>query len=108
MSKLEDAVATRIKQLGLPEPVRQFPFKGLSGKRRFKCDFAWPDHGVIMEVEGGTFVRGRHVTGGGFHNDCIKYNELAACGWTLIRADAVMVKDDSWVPYLELALQEAS
>jgi hypothetical protein len=105
-SSLELTVETRIKQLGLPEPVAEFNFKGLNGKRRFRFDFAWPSEGIALEIEGGSFNRGRHTRGVGFHNDCEKYNEAVLCGWRIIRADSSMVHDDSWIPFVELALKE--
>ena len=105
-SNLELHAATRIKQLGLPDPIAEYRFTGLSGTRKWLFDFAWPDHGVVFEIEGGTWVQGRHSQGKGFHDDCEKYNEAALCGWKLIRADSTMVMDDSFLVFLELALKE--
>lgn len=49
--------------------------------RRFRADFAWPDRKLIVEVEGGTFTRGRHVRPLGFEHDCTKYNLAALQGF---------------------------
>lgn len=38
-----------------------------------------------MEVEGGVWVKGRHVRGVGFVRDMEKYNTAVLLGWRLIR-----------------------
>jgi hypothetical protein len=48
---------------------------------------------IALEVEGGTYSRGRHVTPEGFENDCEKYNEAAFYGWKVIRVTSKMVND---------------
>ena len=55
----EDTLALQIKLLKLPVPERQFAFAKSVG-RRYKADFAWPDFGLIAEVQGGLWVLGRH------------------------------------------------
>lgn len=41
--------------------------------------------GVAVEYEGGIFSKGRHVTGKGFNNDCIKYNLAQSLGIPVLR-----------------------
>lgn len=53
--------------------------------RNWRCDFAWPDLRLIVEVEGGLYTQGRHVRPSGFTKDLQKYNEIAAAGWKLLR-----------------------
>src|SRR5690606_6883288 len=48
--------------------------------RNWRLDFAWPEHRVAVEVEGGTRTGGRHVRPRGFEKDVEKYNELAQRG----------------------------
>jgi len=50
----------------LPPPVRQFRF---NPARRSKADFAWVPDRLIVEVDGGTWVRGRHNRGAGYTAD---------------------------------------
>lgn len=53
--------------------------------RNWRCDFAWPELRLIVEVEGGVYTQGRHVRPSGFTKDIEKYNAIAAAGWTLQR-----------------------
>lgn len=62
--------------------VREFRF---DGNRRWRADFAVPEHRVLIEVDGGAFVHGRHTRGVGFQNDCDKQNAATAQGWRVFR-----------------------
>ena len=72
--------------------------------RRWRFDYCWPNKKVALEVEGGTWVGGRHVTGKGYENDCEKYSEAAILGWKVIRATTSMLKDGRATLLLERAL----
>src|SRR5688572_10984501 len=67
---------------GLPEPTPEHRF---SPPRKWRFDFAWPDHRVALEVEGGAFTRGRHTRGAGFVKDMEKYNTATLAGWRVLR-----------------------
>jgi len=71
------------KRAGLPEPVREYHFA--KPDRAWRFDFAWPDRGIALEVEGGIYSRGRHVRPSGFLKDMEKYNSAAARGWLVFR-----------------------
>lgn len=71
-----------LKGLSLPMPESEFRF---APPRRWRFDYAWPEHRVALEVEGGVFQGGRHTRGAGFLKDMEKYNEAAAKGWTVLR-----------------------
>lgn len=49
--------------------------------RRWRFDFAWPDARVYVELDGGTWIRGRHSRGGGTVGDCSKHNAATLDGW---------------------------
>lgn len=68
---------------GLPEPHREYPFA--KPDRQWRFDFAWPDRGIALEVEGGVYSRGRHVRPTGFLKDMEKYNAAAGRGWLVFR-----------------------
>lgn len=72
--------------------VDEFRFNAPRSRHRF--DFAHLSTLTAMEVEGGTFVRGRHTRGVGFRNDCIKYNLASSLGWRVFRFDTRMVGED--------------
>lgn len=92
MSYYEKAFYALMKSEGLPLPICEY--QAING-RKWRCDFVWltdfehgEDHrpdGVVVEVEGGIWSRGRHVRGSGFLRDIEKYNELALANYLLIR-----------------------
>ena len=68
--------------------------------RRCRFDFAWPESKIAVEIEGGTFVQGRHTTGVGFAKDCEKYNLATLAGWRVYRFPTGMVKDRSAIIFM--------
>ena len=88
----------QLQERGFPDPEEEYRF--LQG-RRFRFDFAWPLPNVAVEIEGGTFVQGRHVTGAGFSKDCEKYNIAAREGWRVYRFTTQMVKSGEGIAFLE-------
>ena len=44
--------------------------------RNWRCDFAWPDRRLIVEVEGGVYSQGRHTRPSGFTKDLEKFVPL--------------------------------
>jgi very-short-patch-repair endonuclease len=87
---LEEEFAFLVRVCGLPAPVRQFKFLPY---RRFRFDFAWPEYKVFVEIEGGTWIGGRHVRPAGYARDCEKYNEAALNGWVGLRFTSDMLRD---------------
>jgi len=73
-----------LEALDIPDPVQEYRFHPT---RRWRLDYAWPEHKLAVEIEGGAFARipGRHTRGAGFRSDLEKYNELALAGWSLLR-----------------------
>lgn len=99
-SALEDRLAARIRAEGLPAPLREHRFC----HRRWRFDFAWPDRMLALEVEGGTYSRGRHTRPEGFERDCEKYNAAALAGWRVLRVTGRMVRDGRALVLLRRAL----
>ena len=134
MSALEDSLSFAMRAIGLPEPVREYhPYwccphrkavhTGVWGKctaagcddghkywhdRDWRCDFAWPVQRLIVEVEGGTYTGGRHVTGNGFERDAEKYARLTLDGWTVLRVTRLMVTSGEALTMVEKALAKAT
>lgn len=71
-----------LRSVGLPAPVREHRFHPV---RRWRFDYAWIEHKVALEVEGGVWTGGRHTRGAGFTNDLEKYSEAAIMGWCVLR-----------------------
>ena len=56
--------------------------------------------GILVEIEGGIWTRGRHTRGSGFIKDCEKYNTAAAMGWRVFRFPSGMVEDGTAIKFL--------
>lgn len=108
-SEIEDMLAVQMKMAKLPEPEREWAFDPDQADRRrqwqSKFDFAWPGHKIAVEVEGGTWGRGRHTSGAGFERDCVKYNRAHLLGWTVYRVTSSMVKDGRALATIDEALK---
>lgn len=95
-SDLERAFVTEWRRWGdgLPEPVAEYRFDDT--KRQF--DFAWPDHRVAIELQGGTWgkgdKRGAHSRGARYTLDCHKLNDAQLAGWILLWFTTDMLSDD--------------
>ena len=73
--------------------------------RKWRFDYAWEDHRVALEVEGGVWVGGRHTSGAGFVKDMEKYNEAACLGWRIIRCQPRELCSIKTVDNIKRALQ---
>ena len=112
-SNAEESLAAMIHWVKLPAPLREYRF---AAPRRWRFDFAWPLRevkdgewtqvwpAVALEVEGGSFVAGRHTRGSSFEADCEKYNEAALRGWTVLRVTPRMIEDGRAIALLKRAL----
>jgi very-short-patch-repair endonuclease len=101
MSALEAELAMHIRAAKLPEPEREYRF---DGKRRWRFDFAWPTQLVAVEVEGGIWNGGRHVTGKGFTADTEKYNAAVVAGWRVLRFTGTAIKAGTALATIEAVL----
>ena len=72
------------RHFGVPPAESEFSFAKDEG-RKWRFDYAWPEHLVALEQEGGVWVGGRHTSGSGFLKDIEKYNAAAVRGWLVIR-----------------------
>lgn len=76
-----DRLALLLRTEGIPFQ-REYQFHE---RRKWKADFYIPRHLLLVEVEGGGFVHGRHSRGLGMENDCEKYAEAQCLGLTVLR-----------------------
>lgn len=102
MSQPEELLLSQIRLAGLPEPEPEHRFWP---GRRFRFDFAWPALMLACEVEGGTWVSGRHSRGKGYEADCIKYAEAVLRGWKVIRVTSQMVERGDALILLRRAIE---
>lgn len=90
-SEWEERFAWQIKQSGIVQPLRQYPFAKCIG-RLYRSDFAWPDERLMVEINGGLFVGGRHSNGVGLENDMERNALASALGWRVIQFSPRHVK----------------
>ena len=111
-SYLEEMFLDQIKNAGIVLPERQYRFAAIAtggigkgvrdrlkraGLQDWRFDFAYVPIMLAIEVDGGTFLKGKrkgaHSRGWGYEKDRIRDNEAAILGWTVLRFTAAMVKD---------------
>jgi len=89
ISHAERLLLLHLRAAGLPEPQTEYRF---APPRRWRFDFAWPAAMLAVEVEGGSWIYGRHVRGRGFEADCEKYNAAVLLGWRILRFTPAMIE----------------
>lgn len=97
-SKLEYELLTQIREQWLVAPVTEYRFHAT---RKWRFDIAWPSIKVAVEIEGGTWVSGRHNRGTGFESDCEKYNAAVIDGWKVLRFTSNQVSDGKALKVIE-------
>lgn len=102
-SLAESLLASHLRALGIPfEPqYRWHP------ERKFRADFALLAPRILVEVEGGVFIGGRHTRGLGFEADCRKHLMAAERGWRVLRVTPRMIRDGTAAGALVLILGDS-
>lgn len=98
---LEGTLLAQIKLAGLPAPEREVRFHP---SRRWRCDMAWRQQRVALDVQGGTYVEGKHSRGKGQANDAEKGNEAQLLGWLFLLATVDHVRSGQALGWIERAL----
>lgn len=88
--------------LGYSAPVLEYRFDSV---RRWRFDLCWPELKLAAEIEGGTWVQGRHIRPKGYENDCEKYNAAVLAGWRVFRFTTAMIGDGRAIATLEATLE---
>ena len=103
-SKLEEELAFQIRVAGLPEPVREYRFLP---QRRYRADFAWVDHRILVECEGGLWMRkSGHNTAQAIMRDMHKSNLAQVAGWIMLRFSADDIGSGLALDLLERVLKK--
>ena len=97
-SPAESAMLLTLYDAGLPLPALQHSVRDLSGRERYRVDFAWVEPRVALEYDG--FEAHEHRA----NRDAARDADLRARGWTVFRATAVDLRDPA---RLVRALQSA-
>lgn len=77
-------------------------------ERRWRFDIAVPEYRVAFEVEGGSWMGGKHVNPIGFAKDCEKYNTALAMGWKVFRLVPQMITEENIIDLLVLMSESPS
>lgn len=89
-----------------PTPVAEYRFHPT---RKWRFDFAWPEHKVAVELHGGAFVQGAHVRGQHQASDFDKLNQAMLLGWKVLQFNTLHCKDMAGVVLIvRQAIVEAS
>jgi len=99
-SRLDDLMLSQIRDGKFPEPKREHRFHP---DRKWRFDFAWPGHRLALELEGGTWTKGRHTRAKGYQGDCQKYNAAAVAGWLVLRFTGEMIRSGEAIKLLDMA-----
>lgn len=102
LSDGESSFWTQLRWTNLAMPETEYQF---APPRRWRFDFAWPSQKIAVEIEGGTWIAGRHSRGTGYEADLEKYNEATAQGWQVYRVTTAMVDDGRALALAERVLQ---
>ena len=102
MSELVDLLVWQMRAAGgIPVPVAEYRFHQT---RRWRFDLAWPSQMLALEVDGGTWIGGRHTTGVGIEGDAEKQSMAAVGGWRVLRVTRKMIEDGRALELVERAL----
>lgn len=97
----EDLLYFQLKSVKLPLPERQFKF---CPDRRFRADFGWAAQKLLVEVQGGAFVNGRHTRGMGFEKDCERKAIAMLLGYRILEVTPRQVKQGKALEWIGRAL----
>ena len=81
-----------------PETRQEEPFaKIMPTKRKFRADFYLPGKKIIIEVNGGQYIGGRHNRGGkGYETDLDKINLATSNGFKVFQFTYEMLKRNEY------------
>ena len=102
MSIPEDQLAFQLKAVGIPHE-REVQF---AKPRKWRADFVVANfiHPLLIEIDGGTWTGGRHVTGAGHASDAAKRNAAVLLGYRPLTFSPKEVEDGSALATIEQAL----
>ena len=99
-----DSLFAALSSTDLPQPVREYLFAKQELKRLWRFDIAFVDQRVAVEVDGGSWIGGRHTRGAGFEGDLEKFNAAAELGWSIYRFTTRQVKNGTAMETLKRVL----
>jgi len=74
--------------------------------RKFRFDFAHLPTKTAIEIDGGTWIKGRHNTGTGYAGDCEKLNLAALDRWVVFHLTGDMITN-KWLDTIAESIRKA-
>lgn len=87
MSKGEETLAMMLRAYGI-EHEREYVF---APPRKWRADFCVPSRRLLVEVQGGHWISGRHNRGAGYAADLERQNAAQLAGWVILQYTTEMV-----------------
>src|SRR5216684_1722208 len=84
--------------------TKRWAWQETSKKRQWRFDFAALAQLIALEIQGSTFVVGRHSRGAGMAGDMLKANYENLWGWKLLTFDSNMVRHGIALDIIKRAL----
>lgn len=102
-SELEEALAFQLRAIGHDVGAfdRQFRF---APPRKWLSDFAWPAQMLLVEVDGGGWVYGRHNRPQGMEKDFEKHNAAVEAGFRVLRYTGAQIDSGEALAQIERVL----
>lgn len=73
-------------------------------ERKFRADF-YIEPDILVEIEGGTWIAGRHSQGKGFADGCVKQFLAVLRGYRYIRVPTELVDDGTALTWIQSLLE---
>lgn len=74
-------------------------------KRRWRLDFAWPEHKIAIEVHGKVWHKGGHTSGVGRLRDMEKGNAAKLLGWIVLEIGDKHIEDGTALEWVRSLFQ---
>lgn len=111
-SEAEILMWEHLKELQPSFPVNIYREFAFHPERKWRFDFAIIPHkdlqgsgGIAIEIDGGSWVQGRHNTGSGSAKDRQKFNEAARLKWTVLKFTPREVNRGLAIDYIRKVLE---
>ena len=82
----------------LPMPAREYVFLP---PKKYRADFCWIEQRLVVEVDGGSWVAGRHTRGAGFEADHERDALAMLHGWRVLRVTPKQVESGIALTWIE-------
>ena len=79
---LNDLFTTICKSTIGIECIKEYRFHPT---RKWRFDYAFVEHKIAIEVDGGVWINGRHNRASGYLKDLDKFNTATAMGWVVLK-----------------------